>query len=187
MTNTVTSVVFRCNFHATIKYQLTYSAAVISKGILYRVILGPFFFTNRVNNCAFLFAPSLTRVSPISNRSKTGSSGAVWGSANHTRCLLACSWSWPAGCNQPSRVCRCKTRTPLLLIGHIRLDRQLPNVRKIKCKYICAETVPTTARQYAGKQRNGSDHRTNHIAATERKACRLRNRGSSRSFQHLTG
>jgi len=31
-------------------------------------------------------------------------------------------------------------------------NRRLPNVRKIKCKYICAEIVPTTARQYAGKQ-----------------------------------
>jgi len=47
---------------------------------------------------------------------------------------------------------------------------------------ICAETVPTTAHQYAGKQRNGSDRRTNQIAATERKVCRLRNWGSSRSF-----
>ena len=50
-------------------------------------------------------------------------------------------------------------------------NRRLPNVRKIKCKYICAEIVPTTARQYAGKQRNGSDSRTNQIAAIEWKAC----------------
>jgi len=55
-------------------------------------------------------------------------------------------------------------------------NRQLPNVCKIKCKYICAEIVPTTARHSA------LVNRTNHIAAIEWKACRLRNRGSSRSF-----
>jgi len=58
-------------------------------------------------------------------------------------------------------------------------NRRLPNVRKIKCKYIYAEIVPTTAHQYAGKQRNDW---TNQIAAIERKACRLRNRVLSRSF-----
>jgi len=58
-------------------------------------------------------------------------------------------------------------------------NRRLPNVCKIKCKYISAEIVPTTACQYAGKQRND---RTNQIAAIEWKACRLRNLGSSRSF-----
>jgi len=58
----------------------------------------------------------------------------------------------------------------------------MPNVCKIKRKYICAETVPTTARQYAGKQEwIGS----NNIAAIERKVCRLRNQGSSHSFLTL--
>jgi len=92
---------------------------------------------------------------------------------------LACSWSCPAGCiSHPN-----KSAAAIAIDMHAHqtysTNRRLPNVRKIKCKYICAEIVPTTARQYAGKQRND---RTNHIAATERKVCRLQNRGSSRSF-----
>jgi len=86
---------------------------------------------------------------------------------------LACSWSWPAGCiGHPN-----KSAAAIAIDMHVTFahrtystNRRLPNVRKIKRKYICAAIVPTTARQYAGKQRSD---RTNQIAATERKACRL--------------
>ena len=130
---------------------------------------------------AFFFAPSLTRVSPISNWSKT----VVRGSANHMRCLRC------GTCLQLELACRLhqpwnKSAVAIAIDMHATFahwtystNRRLPNVRKIKCKYICAETVPTTARQYAGKQRND---RTNQIAAIEWKACRLWNRGSSHSF-----